>query len=279
MLRSDGKCSKYRVTYNEPGHAHELTFCCYRRLPLLGKERTRHWLIAALDNARRRLELELWAFCIMPDHVHVLLLPLRNDYDVAVILKTIKQPVAQRALNYLRARAPGFLTHLRVKRTDGRIEHRFWQQGGGYDRNIRKTATAWASVHYIHENPVRRGLVDRSEDWPWSSARWYVGRDDTLLAMDGCPAQLESTGGHGSEYRPMPPARGQVHAGTRDVTMRSWLWMAAQRSSSPRAATGMSTDPCHPPVVKCTLVRGTRRYAPGYGWLPSVARVHGRPRV
>ncbi len=68
-----------------------------------------------------------------------------------------------------------------------RGEHRFWQQGGGYDRNIAKPEVAWASVAYIHGNPVRRGLVAADVDWPWSSAGWYAGDRDVKLAMDAHP--------------------------------------------------------------------------------------------
>src|SRR5271166_1460013 len=47
-------------SYNLSGHAHELTFSCFRRLPLLSRDRTRRWLMDALDNARRDLDLALW---------------------------------------------------------------------------------------------------------------------------------------------------------------------------------------------------------------------------
>jgi len=39
-------------------------------------------------------------------------------------------------------------------------------------------------IHYIHNNPVRRGLVDRAADWRWSSAAWYEGRRDGPLTVD-----------------------------------------------------------------------------------------------
>lgn len=39
-------------------------------------------------------------------------------------------------------------------------------------------------IVYLHQNPVRRGLVSRAEEWLWSSARWYAGMSDVLLAMD-----------------------------------------------------------------------------------------------
>ena len=65
-----------------------------------------------------------------------------------------------------------------------RIRHRFWQPGGGYDRNITSTLALRAAIEYIHANPVRRGLVARAEDWEWSSARWYAGLRPVKLEMD-----------------------------------------------------------------------------------------------
>lgn len=187
MLESDGRYRKHRQSYNEPGHAHELTFSCYRHLPMLSADRTRQWLVDALDHARHSLDLELWAYVIMPEHVHVLIVPRRDDYKMAEVLKAIKQPVAQRAIRYLRENVPDWLPNLCASERSGHAEYCFWQPGGGYDRNICCIKTAWASVQYLHQNPVRRGLVNCAEDWEWSSARWYAGQANAKLAMDGCP--------------------------------------------------------------------------------------------
>jgi putative transposase len=64
------------------------------------------------------------------------------------------------------------------------VRRRFWQPGGGYDRNITSTEALRAMIDYIHANPVRRGLVARPEDWEWSSARWYAGLRPVKLEMD-----------------------------------------------------------------------------------------------
>jgi putative transposase len=182
-----GNVHKQRRTFNEAGHAHELTFTCHRRLPLLSKDRTRNWFIESLDQARRNWEFDLWAYVVMPEHAHVLILPRRDDYDIASILKSIKQPVARRAANYLREHAPQWLEKLKVVRPTGRTELRFWQQGGGYDRNIIESKTAWHSVEYIHLNPVRRGLANHPTEWTWSSARAYAGLDGVLLDVERPP--------------------------------------------------------------------------------------------
>jgi putative transposase len=123
----------------------------------------------------------------MPEHAHVLLFPRDDHYDVAQILKSIKQRVARKATNWLRQHAPEWIEHLRITWPDGRTEFRFWEQGGGYDRNIFEPKVAWAAVDYLHHNPVRRGLVSCATDWPWSSARCYAGWVNVELLVDAKP--------------------------------------------------------------------------------------------
>ena len=179
--------------YDDPGHAHELTFSCYRRLPLLSRDRTREWLVEAIEDARGRERFDLWAYVIMPEHVHVLIHPREHGYEVSRILWRIKRPLGRRAVAYLRVNAPSFLARLTVKRGDGKQETRFWQAGGGYDRNIVEPTTVRNVIDYIHLNPVRRGLVERPDDWIWSSARWYSGLRPVPLEIDSTvPRVFES---------------------------------------------------------------------------------------
>jgi putative transposase len=175
---------KQCVRFNEPGHAHELTFSCYRRWPLLTRDRTRLWLAEAIDAARARLQFDLWAYVFMPEHVHLLIYPRRPDYRIASILWWIKRPVAKRVLRYLAEHSPDWLAKLSVTRADGRIERRFWQAGGGYDRNLMEPSTIHRVMDYIHGNPVRRGLVAQPEEWAWSSAGYYAGQRPVKLEIE-----------------------------------------------------------------------------------------------
>jgi putative transposase len=168
--------SMRRPTVNEPGHAPELTFSCFHGFPFLKSERTCRWLAEAIDEARAKHDFALWAYVFMPEHVHVLIFPKRPQYDIAVIRKSIKEPVGRKAIKYLRAEAPEWFSRLEVKR-GSHIEHRFWQTGGGYDRNAYEPETIWAMIEYIHANPVRRGLVEYAETWKWSSAGWFEGKN------------------------------------------------------------------------------------------------------
>jgi hypothetical protein len=61
--------------YDLPGHAHELTFSCYRRLPLLVDDSTREELARTIDRAVSRHGWHLSAFVFMPEHVHLVVLP------------------------------------------------------------------------------------------------------------------------------------------------------------------------------------------------------------
>jgi putative transposase len=184
MSSSDEKPHRKKVKhYDTPGHAHFLTFSCYRRWPLLSKDRSRWWFVRALEKARRRHDFDLWAWVLMPEHVHLLVWPRQSVYRMARILASIKKPVGARAIAYLRTHAPEFLERLSV-RNRNRTYHRFWQAGPGRDQNLYEPVTIHRAIAYIHNNPVQRGLVARAEDWPWSSAADWAGREPWCLAVD-----------------------------------------------------------------------------------------------
>ncbi len=54
----------------------------------------------------------------------------------------------------------------------------------GYDFNVRTHKAFLQKLDYCHKNPLTRGLVDRAEDWPWSSYRYYEFEDESVLRMD-----------------------------------------------------------------------------------------------
>lgn len=163
-----------RRSYNVPGHAHELTFTCYHRFPFLKADRTCRWLAEAIALARKELDFDVWAFVFMPDHVHLIVRPRRNEYEMRQILAAIKLPVAKRAIRYLEKKKSPWLDRLTRQRGE-RIERLFWQSGGGFDRNVTEGKTLLQMIEYLHFNPVRRGLVTRAAEWNWSSASHYEG--------------------------------------------------------------------------------------------------------
>jgi putative transposase len=136
---------------------------------------------------------DLWAYVIMPEHVHVVLLP-HADVAIARILKALKQSVAKRALFWLKEHAAGFLPQIADVQPNGKTSHRFWQRGGGYDRNLRTVSDIYEKIAYVHNNPVRRGLVSRPEEWPWSSCHaWETGVDSPVpIRRDTLPPMIET---------------------------------------------------------------------------------------
>ena len=156
---------KRRKSNDEEDHAHYLTFSCYRRLKLLESESAKKVFLECLERSRERLGFEVWGYVVMPEHAHLLVYPGDSGATVAQMLQSIKQPVSRR----LRHR----LTH----------EPKFWQPGGGYDRNIWSDKAIYKVLEYVHNNPVERGLVATPEEYAWSSARWYHEREG-VFAVD-----------------------------------------------------------------------------------------------
>jgi len=178
--------------YNIPGHAHLLTFSCYRRLQLLLDDRTRYRLAQSINEARIQFQFDLWAWVFMPEHVHLLVWPRLYDYTIDQCLKAIKAPVARREIAYYAARADPVLNELTI--TQGkRTSRRLWQCGGGHDTNLSDSRAVHNAINYIHRNPVERKLCRSPEDWIWSSARDWAGLESPVfLKVDRTVPMLHS---------------------------------------------------------------------------------------
>ena len=178
--------SKYRTCrrYNDPGYAHSLTFSCFRGRPLLSRERTCKWMIDAIEFAREKHDFKLWAYVIMPEHVHLLIYPNNENYSINSILTSLKQPVSKKALFFVKQNAPHFLTRMTNLQPSSKKSIRFWQRGGGYDRNLSSPRYIWETIRYIHNNPVRRRLCKSYLDWQWSSAHAFLDDRNLNIKID-----------------------------------------------------------------------------------------------
>lgn len=103
----------------------------------------------------QRYLLREWV--VMPNHVHVLFWP-QPGFLVGDIVKSWKQ-----------------FTSMRAKRLLGLSPGRFWQPEA-FDRWVRDAEHRSRIARYIWTNPVKAGLCERPEDWPWSSAHLKPGR-------------------------------------------------------------------------------------------------------
>lgn len=100
---------------------------------------------------------DLIAYCIMPNHVHVVYTPLlKTDgdyYAMSAIMHSLKRYTAREA-------------NLLLERTGA-----FWQRES-YDHFARDEAELERIVHYTVNDPVKAGLVERREDWHWSFCKY-----------------------------------------------------------------------------------------------------------
>ena len=184
MRLHDGRLRKLRRNSDDATVAHALTFSCYRGQPFLSRERPCLWLVDALDRARKRYALDVWAYVFMPNHVHLILWPPTDAFRVHALLAAIKLPVSRRAVAWVTREAPGFLPNMLDAQPNGTRAYRFWQRGGGFDRDLHDPGTIHATIDYIHAIPVRTGLVERPELRRWSSPAFFAGAGRPPLAPD-----------------------------------------------------------------------------------------------
>ena len=135
--------------YQQIGDFHFVTFSCYRREPYLSLSYNRSLFEEALETIRTRYNLRILGYVVMPEHVH-LLVTEPTETSLAIALMALKISVSKR-LNY----SP------------------FWQ-ARYYDFNVFTAKKQVEKLRYIHRNPVRRGLVEKPEDWRWSSFQHYL---------------------------------------------------------------------------------------------------------
>ncbi len=173
----------HRKSWDIEWDVHCLTFSTFGRQPFFPGHHAGRWFLDALGEARRVCPFHLFAYVAMPEHVHLVLQP-PPGVQMRSVLWRIKWPVTCKALAWVRRNQPGFLPRLADVQPSGKVSYRFWQRGGGYDRNLRSASDVHEKIGYIHDNPVRRGLVTRAEDWPLSSA------GDWLLQRPG-PVQID----------------------------------------------------------------------------------------
>jgi len=137
------------------GVPHHVTQRGNRRADVFWTDQDRRRYLVLLEEYAARHALEIWAYCLMTNHVHFVAVPRGIDS----LARTFK-PVDMRYSQY-------------VNRTQHLTGH-LWQ-GRPFSCPL-DDAHLWAAVRYVERNPVRAGLEARAEDYPWSSAAAHCGR-------------------------------------------------------------------------------------------------------
>jgi REP element-mobilizing transposase RayT len=160
-----------------------MTIVAKDRLPVFQTDAIKRVTCEAIDEARATGNVLLFAYVIMPDHLHLLTDCPKTSADV---VRCVKGLTARRVIDYLKecnyASSLRKLMHQEWKR---KHSYSLWQQ----EKNvfsIFSEAVFMQKVNYIHNNPVRAGIVDRAIDYRWSSARLWqrISSDDEPLLVD-----------------------------------------------------------------------------------------------
>ena len=125
-------------------------------------------LIEVINKARQRLGFLFCGYVLMPDHWHALIWP-RYPLTISRILQDIKS-ISSRRLNPRRSRLGPLW------------QHQFW------DRFVRDAKEFRQRLDYMHYNPVKQGLVNRPENWRWSSFNNF-SLDSSVVS--NCPIQID----------------------------------------------------------------------------------------
>jgi putative transposase len=132
-------------------HFH-LVAACYEHQPHIGHSPDR--MSAFTEELLDSLSHAPVAWCVLPNHYHLL---IRSD-DLKGLVRELAKLHGRSSFRWNREES-----------TRGR---KVWH--GVSDRAMRSSAHFWATLNYIHHNPVHHGYVRGWRDWPWSSAEAYL---------------------------------------------------------------------------------------------------------
>ena len=163
-------------------------------MPLLASDPWRQLLCTSIRTALAAHSFRLVAFVLMPEHVHLLVYPTVSEPKIDKFLFALKRPFSFQIKRLLMASGSDLVDQLTIRERPGKTTFRFWQEGPGYDRNFSGERATLQAIDYIHQNPVRRGLVRCAREWKWSSARWYESEaqqiDPDLPPIRGLPPEF-----------------------------------------------------------------------------------------
>lgn len=137
-----------------PGVPHHVTQRGNRRGRVFFSDADCRIYLTWLRDYATRHGLDVLAYCLMINHVHLVVVPATSD-SMHLTFRHLHTRYAQR-LN----RARDWKGHV-------------WQ--GRYFSSALDESHFWAAIRYVERNPVRAGIVGRAENYPWSSARAHCG--------------------------------------------------------------------------------------------------------
>jgi putative transposase len=159
--------STHPVRYYGNHDLHFINCSCYQRQPWLASPQRRDLFLTVLEEVRQRYDFVVVGYVVMPEHIHLLIAEPEKG-NPSKVMQAVKQGFARRVLKSVRRRRVAGQQEL----FEVGAEH-VWQKRF-YDFNVWTARKRTEKLRYMHENPVKRGLVQEPEQRPWSSYRSYA---------------------------------------------------------------------------------------------------------
>ena len=140
--------------------------------------------------------VDILAYCLMTNHIHLILKPGKEDG-----LQNVLKPLHMRYAQYIN-KIKGWSGHL-------------WQ--GRFFSSALDEAYTWSAIRYVERNPVRAGIVEHAEDYLWSSAAAHCGLDKTSLLFDWSTLDRAIPESEWSNWLAIPESEDQITILRRNV--------------------------------------------------------------
>jgi REP element-mobilizing transposase RayT len=174
----------------DPTHLYFITTTAVERAHLFRRDVVKRIIVDSLDFIRVLGRVNLYAFVVMPNHVH-LIVRFLDDHTLSDVMRDFKKHTAKQIIRQYQAennnRALGFLEQAATGIPDQR--YKIWEDG--YDaRDVFSPGFFRQKAEYIHNNPCQPHwtLVQRPEDYTWSSARYYLLGEPAIIFVNDARA-------------------------------------------------------------------------------------------
>ena len=146
-----------------------LTAVAKDRLPVFRTDQIKIVTCNALDEARKSGGFSIYAYVIMPDHLHLI---TDSILKPSAVLRYANGIISRRVIDHLKDRGHNAsLQKLKHEIKEHDYRYSLWDHHSNVF-SITSEGMLMEKVNYIHQNPVRAGLVEKAEDYRWSSVRW-----------------------------------------------------------------------------------------------------------
>jgi REP element-mobilizing transposase RayT len=166
--------SRTQYKIYEAEYPYFMTSSFVKGYPLFADPGVAAIVLDGLEFLQTRRQVTLYAYVLMENHLHIVI----GGDELSEKIRHFKSYSAKKILNLLKQKCR---TRLLQQLANAKLNHKttstyqVWQEGF-HPKQIVGDAMMTQKIEYIHNNPVKRGYVDRPEDWRYSSARDYVGQ-------------------------------------------------------------------------------------------------------